>query len=254
MLFRSTVGASADWSRVRFNQDGFDAYLQNFQTITFNPSGPSTTQVRLKTRSDYYGIYATNNFAFNDQLNMTLSGRYNIAKVNLTGFSNDPSLPEPLGNLNGNHEYKRFNPAIGLNYNPMKSLGFYAGYNEGMRAPTPIELSCADELRPCALPAGFNSDPDLKKVVAKTWEAGVRGKLGQDIHWNIGAYNTRTDNDIQFIFSSQSLGYFKNMGETERKGIEIGLYGKVDKLSFAANYGFVDATYQSNFEIGRAHV
>ena len=69
----------------------------------------------------------------------------------------------------------------------------------------------------------ISSDPDLKKVVAKTWEAGVRGKLGQDIHWNIGAYNTKTENDIQFIFSSQSMGYFKNMGETERKGIEINL-------------------------------
>lgn len=248
-----TLGVSADWSRVTFNQDGYDAYLQNYQTITSDPSGPSTTQVRLKTHSDYYGFYATDNFAFNDQVNMTLSGRYNIAKVNLSGFSNDPGLPlpiNPIGDLNGNHEYKRFNPAIGFNYNPIKSLGFYGGYNEGMRAPTPIELSCANPERPCALPAGFNSDPDLKKVVAKTWEGGVRGKLTSDVNWNIGVYNTRTDNDIQFIFSSQSLGYFQNVAATERKGIEIGLHGKVDKLAFAANYGFVDATYQSGFDVG----
>ena len=171
----------------------------------------------------------------------------NIAKVDLTGGNN---VVSDTG-LNGNHRYNRFNPAVGLNYNPNKSLGFYGGYNEGMRAPTPIELSCANESRPCSLPAGFNSDPDLKKVVAKTWEGGVRGKLTQDINWNVGVYDTRTNNDIQFIASPDisGQGYFKNVGQTERKGIEIGLHGKVEKLSFAANYGFVDATYESGFDV-----
>lgn len=244
-----TFGASADWGRVTFNQDGHQASLVNYKTITNQPMSLQN-DVRLKTRSDYYGFYATDNFAFNDQINMTLSGRYNIAKVNLVGNSFDIGLSPQDSSLNGQHEYKRFNPAIGINYNPSKSLGFYGGYNEGMRAPTPIELSCANPDRPCALPAGFNSDPDLKKVVAKTWEGGVRGKFTQDVSWNAGIYNTRTENDIQFIFSSQSLGYFQNVGETERKGIEIGLHGKIDKVNFAANYGFVDATYQTGFDVG----
>jgi len=240
-----TAGVSADWSDVNYNQDGYLANVQGYQTIT-DPSMTLLNYVRLKAKSDYYGFYATDNFAFNDQLNLTLSGRYNIAKVNLTGGTEaDANI------LSGNHEYKRFNPAVGLNYNPSKSIGFYGAYNEGMRAPTPIELSCADPLNPCALPAGFNSDPDLKEVVAKTWEAGVRGKLSQDVNWNVGIYKTRTDNDIQFITDpvSQSLGYFKNVGQTERKGLELGLHGKFDKLSFSANYGFVDATYQSSFDV-----
>lgn len=238
-----TLGASADLSRVRFNQDGYEASLEGYQTITADPINLQT-YVKLKSRSDYYGFYLTDNFAFNDKVNMTLSGRYNIAKIDLTGGTEQDS-----NILNGNHEYKRFNPAIGLNYNPTKALGFYGAYNEGMRAPSPIELSCADPLRPCSLPAGFNSDPDLKKVVAKTWEGGMRGKLSSNLNWNVALYNTRTVNDIQFIFSAQSLGYFKNVGETERKGLEIGIHGKVDKLNLAANYGFVDATYRSNFEV-----
>lgn len=241
-----TFGASADWSRVRFHQDGYPAELINYQTITTGSEADSW--VRLKARSDYYGLYATDNFAFNDQVNMTLSGRYNIAKVNLKGGTEGDDNQDILS---GHHKYNRFNPAIGVNYNPNQSLGFYGGYNEGMRAPTPIELSCADEDRPCSLPAGFNSDPDLKKVVAKTWEGGVRGKLTQDTRWNISVYDTRTINDIQFIASPNTSvqGFFKNVGQTERKGVEIGLRGKVDRLSFAANYGFVDATYQSSFEI-----
>jgi outer membrane receptor protein involved in Fe transport len=240
-----TLGASADWSRVTFNQDSQEAYLENYQTITVNPLATPADYVRLKTKADYYGLYATNNLAFNDQINLTLSGRYNIAKVNLIGGNNDLGP----GALTGNHRYNRFNPAVGLNYNPNKLLGFYGGYNEGMRAPTPIELSCADEANPCSLPAGFNSDPDLKKVVAKTWEVGVRGKLMQDINWNVGVYDTRANNDIQFIYSNASQGYFQNVGQTERKGVEIGLHGKVNKLNFAANYGYVDATYESSFPV-----
>ena len=244
-----TFGASADWSRVRFNQSGYEAYLENYRTIT-EDNATLEQSARLKAHSDYYGIYATDNFAFNEQLNLTLSGRYNLAKVNLTGES---YTLDPLynGSLDGKHTYNRFNPAIGLNFNPTKSLGFYGGYNEGMRAPTPVELSCADPIHPCSLPTGFNSDPDLKKVVAKTWEGGIRGQFNQDIHWNVSVYDTRTNNDIQFIASSTSQvqGYFKNIGQTERKGIEIGMRGKLDKLAFAANYAFVDATFQSSFDV-----
>ena len=246
-----TVGGSADFGRVTYSQDSVQATLVNNQTIT-DQGNISLGSVRLSTRSDYYGLYATDNFSFNDQLNITLSGRYNIAKVNLSGGSDPDGSGFIPGILDGNHEYKRFNPAIGFNYNPSKSLGFYAGYNEGMRAPTPVELSCADATRPCSLPTGFNSDPDLHMIVAKTWEGGVRGKLSQNVNWNAGLYNTDTSNDIQFIASSSTgvTGYFQNVGETQRRGLELGLNGKFDALTLAVNYGFVDATYQSDFTVG----
>jgi len=257
-----TLGASADFGRVNYNQDSIQATIDQVTHETVTDS-PNTAQgnVRLKTTSDYYGLYATDNFALNERWNMTLSGRYNIAKVNLSGASlydnpNYDAILDPIkylvGDLNGNHEYKRFNPAIGFNYNPSKDLGLYGGYSEGMRAPTPVELSCADETRPCSLPTGFNSDPDLHMIVAKTWEGGLRGKLSSSIGWNAGVYNTISNNDIQFIATSAAtpVGYFKNVGETKRRGLELGLHGKFDALSLAVNYGYVDATYQSDFTMG----
>jgi hypothetical protein len=45
-----------------------------------------------------------------------------------------------------------------------------------MRVPTPLELTCASETDPCRLPNGFISDPPLAPVVARTFEAGVRGR------------------------------------------------------------------------------
>ncbi|MGZ8258214.1 MAG: TonB-dependent receptor family protein [Methylotenera sp.] len=245
-----TVGASADYGRTDFTSDSLQATVVGHETVTDDPE-VSVGQVRLKTKNDYYGLYATDMFSFNDQLHMTLSGRYNVARIRLSGLSSDPTLTPTDSDLSGNHRYSRFNPAIGFNYNPSKSLGFYAGYNEGMRAATPVELSCADENRPCALPNAFAADPHLDMVVAKTWEGGVRGKFADNVNWNMGLYDTENSNDIQFIASNATgFGFFKNVGDTRRRGIELGLNGKFDRLSLAANYGLVDATYQSDFVVG----
>jgi outer membrane receptor protein involved in Fe transport len=158
------------------------------------------------------------------------------------------SIAGPQTNsLNGNHKYQRFNPAVGFNYNFDKDNGIFGGYSESMRAPTSIELSCADPSSPCALPTGFNGDPDLKAVVAKTIEFGGRGKLGQNTYWNAAVFDSRLSNDIQFIASSAALGYFANVGNTQRRGFELGGQTKFDKLQLSANYGYVDATYQSAF-------
>jgi len=247
-----TAGASADMGRTNFTSDTFEATVVGSQTVN-DPGVPSPAWVRLKARNDYYGIYATDTFSFTDQLHLTLSGRYNVAKIDLSGITHDDALVPTEVSLSGNHRYSRFNPAIGFNFNPTKSLGFYGGYNEGMRAATPVELSCADENRPCALPNAFAADPHLDMVVSHTWEGGMRGQLADNFSWNMALYRTENDNDIQFISSNATgFGFFKNVGETRRQGLELGLNGKFDRFTIAANYGFVDATFQSEFDVGSA--
>jgi iron complex outermembrane recepter protein len=246
-----TVGASADFGRTTFTSDTFEAMVVGNQTVT-DASVVSPAWVRLKAKNDYYGLFATDTFSLNNQWHMTFSGRYNVAKVNLSGTTHDAAVALPDAPLDGNHRYSRFNPAIGFNYNPTNTIGLYAGYNEGMRAATPVELSCADPARPCALPNAFAADPHLEMIVAKTWEGGIRGRLTDNVSWNMGLYTTENSNDIQFISTGTAgtFGYFKNVGQTRRRGLEMGFSGKFDALALSANYGFVDATYQSDFKVG----
>ena len=160
-----------------------------------------------------------------------------------------------INSLNGYHHFSRFNPSLGLNYNPSKAINFFGGYSESMRAPTPIEISCADKNNPCNLPTGFNGDPDLKEVVAKTMEAGARGKLSlldSNLNWNTAVYNSYNFNDIQFISASATSGYFQNVGKTRRTGFELNLNTKLDKLFLAASYGYVDAIFRSDFDVTSA--
>lgn len=149
--------------------------------------------------------------------------------------------------LAGSHHYHRFNPALGFNYDLGGGQGIFGNYSESMRAPTSIELSCADPNSPCSLPTGFNGDPDLKAVVAKTIELGGRGKIGQSTYWSASFYDSRLSDDIQFIATSNTYGYFANVGRTQRRGFELGASTKLDKWTLSANFGYVDAVYKSAF-------
>jgi outer membrane cobalamin receptor len=135
---------------------------------------------------------------------------------------------------------------VGLSYNPLKEIGFYAGYNEGSRAPTTIELGCANPEQPCKLPNAMAGDPPLKQVVTNTWEAGFRGQAPYKIDWHVGYFHAQNHNDIQFVADNQAgFGYFKNFGRTQRQGVEVSLDRRVENLSIGANYTYLDATYQS---------
>lgn len=175
----------------------------------------------------------------------TIAAPGSVAASNVS-VANGQAGPQ-VNSLNGDHHFERFNPALGLNYNPSKQLGFFASYSESMRAPTPIELSCANPNSPCALPTGFNGDPDLKAVVAKTLELGARGKMNPSLSWNVAIYDTRTSNDIEFLYDTSTTGFFSNVGNTQRKGFELGINSNAEPFKWALNYGFVNASFRSAF-------
>jgi outer membrane receptor protein involved in Fe transport len=118
-----------------------------------------------------------------------------------------------------------------------------------MRAPTPMELTCANPAAPCTLPNAFLSDPPLKPVVSRTWELGTRGMLAVKTSYSASIFRTDLRDDIQFISAPTSnvAGFFQNVGETRRQGLELGLEQGVGKLAVRAAYSYIDATYQSPF-------
>ena len=243
-----TAGFSADLGRTKYKADEQTSNFSQDRGAT--PSSDFARETDIKANNKYMGLYATDIFSVNDKLHVTLSGRYNYVQVrikdNMEADENTGKFVS--GDTNSiKHTFNRFNPAIGVNYNPLATLGFYGGYNEGMRAPTPIELSCADPLTPCRLPTDFLADPILKPVISKTFEAGVRGQINANLKWNASVFRADLSDDIQFISSGNSfnLGFFDNVGDTRRQGIEFGLSGKFEKFNLSANYQFLQATFES---------
>lgn len=207
--------------------------------------------VRSRTRSG--GLYVTDTLSVTDRFAVTLSGRGNRTRTtisDLTGTNPD---------LDGRHSFSRFNPAAGITYRWTDAMNFYGGYSESTRAPTPVELTCADEDAPCKLPNQFLSDPPLKQVVAKGWEAGLRGAIADGrLDWRIGAFRVTNIDDILFQATGgaqSNEGFFANVGDTRRQGLQASVSGTAAarRLTWYANATWLDATYRSAFSENSAN-
>jgi outer membrane receptor protein involved in Fe transport len=99
------------------------------------------------------------------------------------------------------------------------------------------------------LPTTLSGDPYLKQVRSETLEFGGRGYLSPDIQWNASVYNTDLTDDIYFVSFRPERSFFQNIGNTRRRGLEMGLQGKQGKLGFRLNYSLTDATFQDNFQL-----
>ena len=131
----------------------------------------------------------------------------------------------------------------------------YAGYSEANRAPTPLELGCADPAHPCIIAAFLVSDPPLKQVVSRTVEAGLRGTHDLNIGtlgWKLGVFRADNTDDILAIPSPvlQGFGYFQNVGSTRRQGIEAEVSLKSNTLQLYASYTLVDARFLDALQVG----
>ena len=192
-----TVGGASDWSSVDFRQSTELGYLNPDRSVTgvdaFGDGGltggevdgePYDTRVDLEGSIRTWSVYATDTVSIGDAWHLTLSGRYNQTSIRNRDNIEPGGGP---GSLDGDHDFRRFNPAAGVTYNPSSALNVYLGYSEGSRAATSIELGCANPDEPCKLPNAMAGDPPLDQVVTRTFEGGARGHF-RGVSWNAGVF------------------------------------------------------------------
>ena len=242
-----TVGAGYNGGNTHFSQFAQEGIF-DYQRLVVGVE-PFMMRTDINAENSYYNAFLTDTFSVLPWMQINSSVSWNRADV---------KLMDRIGTaLNGDHNFERWNPSAGFTIQPLQAfeikgpleeLTFYGNFNEGFRAPTPVELSCADPEAPCSLPNSFVADPPLKPVVAQTFETGLRGKFSEAFRWNFALYHSQLTNDILFINSagSNQTGYFQNVGTTRRQGGELGLGGQWEALNWFFNYSFVDATYQSD--------
>ena len=248
----------------------FDARVElaDLDPVTRSTAGLGTgafidseaTRVRTDTKSS--SAYFTDTFSITKQLALNVAGRYNDTSIELRDVSGE--RPE----LNGDHGFNRFNPALGLTFQASDQVNLYGSYSESSRAPTPIELSCNESVFElaqqiaiergedpedvdfeCRLPNAFLADPPLKQVVARSVETGLRGRLFEQLTYHVGVFRTENDDDIIFQTTGRSTGLFANVDETRREGLELTLRGAWSGLDWYAAYTFLKATFEDDFEV-----
>ena len=168
--------------------------------------------------------------------------------------------------------YYSFNPSLGVTWQAKEDLNMYANWAQGSRVPSVIELGCAfdetptyiggdlgdkskpenykaksiAENRSCSLPT-LSGDPYLEQIKSTSYDIGLRGNIGNNMQWNLGAYQTDLEDDIYFVAVGGGYGFFDSIGNTRRRGLEAGLSGRSGKFDFGLNYGLTDATFQNKF-------
>ena len=248
------LGTSYDHGRVGYaSSSDLGFWGPEFVLTTFDPSilitSPLDTAPRsITTTNDYIGVYFSDTLDLTSQVHLTVGGRFNYAR--LTELDNTGNFPK----IDGAHVYERFNPMTGLTYEITPKLTAYGGYAEANRAPTPAELSCADPVNPCLIESFLTSDPNLKQVVSRTFELGLRGKETYwndgKLEWSAGLFHAMNFDDILPLAAPETgRGFFANVGDTLRQGVELGMRYTDKKLMVYANYALVDATIQSNVQL-----
>ena len=177
---------------------------------------------------------------------MTVSGRYDDTRIELSDRSGDN--PQ----LDGKHDYSRFNPAVGVTLRLAPAMTLYGSYGESTRAPSPVELACASEDAPCNLPNAFLADPPLEQVVAKSAEIGLRSEGNAGLRWHVGGFYTRNHNDILFQTTGgpqANVGFFDNVGDTLRTGIELSVSQRLQRLRWFFEYSYIEATFDDDFVV-----
>ena len=220
--------------------------------------GPAEIEGKL----NLFGAYFNDNFKLNDNVVVSASTRLNLAFVELIDEFKTSTYTR-IFKVDGDHRYFRANPSIGVVYQTSSGYDVIANYKESNRAPSPVELSCADPAAPCRLPNAFVADPPLEQVISRGIEFGSRGERNSTnytVNWStIGYFNENTD-DILFVSSGTGLssGYFKNFGKTRRYGIDLSYRHRKNKNipgfeEAFLNYSFLKATFQSSHTLPAAN-
>jgi len=221
---------------------GADADYEHVAVRIFAVPGggsPDSLTESVRTNQVNVGAFAGANVEIAPRLTATLAARYDWIRVPFEDLIDSTQ--------NGLHIFRRLSPRGGLTWNNGGGHELFGSVSRGFRAPAVVELGCADPQAACPLPFALGPDPALKPVIATTYELGwhfrpARGRLDA----SADVYRTDVRDDIFFIASTVTGGYFQNIGATRRSGVELALQWRGPAgLRAYANYGYTRATFET---------
>lgn len=181
---------------------------------------------------------------------------YRIGIVTLSGGFRYDYIRIPFENqldrtADTSSSFSRLSPRGGVSVQLTPGASMYASVGQSFRAPAVLELACADETAACPLPFALGDDPPLDPVVGTTYEVGSQYVAGPAIV-TASVYRTDVRDDISFIQSENAVfeGFFDNIGDTRREGVELGLQViPSGRVTLYGNYAYTRATFRTAADI-----
>ncbi|KAK3582176.1 hypothetical protein CHS0354_023710 [Potamilus streckersoni] len=200
----------------------------------------ATNDVRIENYN--FSLFVSDQLELTERLILFLSYRLNFSTVSIKDniFSTEDAL-----SANGNHEFWIHAPSAGLSYEFWNKIFAYYSFSISGRAPTPLELTCANEDAPCRLPNALLDDPPLLAPKSMTHEVGIK-REHTDYSFGASFYWTGVTNDIYFTNTTQTSGYFRNIDLTSHMGLNLTMSLRfIPEITISANYSWNKSTFES---------
>ncbi len=233
---RLIATAGAEWTR-----NDVEIQIREIPNRTFPLIVPATTE-HLETDENNVGAFGEVWWRARPSVALYGSIRFDYVRLPVT------DLLDPSGS--GRNTFAQWSGGAGVSKRLGQGWNTFASYGRGFRAPVILEVMCADPSDPCQLPFELGPDPPLKPVTSDTWQAGLRmtKPRGQA---EVTAFWSEVRDDIFNVTDlvTPTRGYFTNLEQTRRVGVEASLalipLVSLPSLSVRTVVGWTRATFES---------
>ncbi|MCC8534885.1 TonB-dependent receptor [Xanthomonas phaseoli] len=240
-----TAGVTFDRGHVRYRQFARDGWVQPDRSVVADPATDRAFFSGVRGSTQTLGVFLADTWALEDATHLTAAVRWNHVVVdNILSTADDGDRPRER------FVYAKANPSLGLTHRLASAVTLYGSVAQNSRAPTAIELGCADPTQPCRLPTGLQADPRLEQIISRTYELGARWTPSADRNATLSVYRADNRDDILFLRAPDTqLGYFDNVGRTRYQGVDAALHLRSGDWQWSAGYSYLDATYRSDGQL-----
>jgi outer membrane receptor protein involved in Fe transport len=251
-----TTGASLDLSTSKYGANTQEeCHIDESRGVTTDCDLNAVDTAAVKGGATSFGVFISDTVKLSDQTFLSVAGRFNHTSIKntITDYTDaNDDWQEGVDLTEEKSTYTSWNPSLGISHKFGDNLTAFGNWSQSNRAPTVIELGCADKDNPCQLPTGLQADPPLDQVIATTLEAGIRWTNSSGYKLAMSIYQTENKNDILFLpVSTQAgmRGFFDNFAKTRYQGLDINATKSWSAVRLNTAYSYVKATYEAEAEI-----
>ncbi|MBZ0155336.1 MAG: TonB-dependent receptor [Alphaproteobacteria bacterium] len=168
------------------------------------------------------------------RLRITAGARYDTLSHDYTTHL-EPNANRPPDTT---RTFSHLSPKIGFTYDFTESLSGFASYSNAFRAPSSGDLFRGSQ-------GTASTSVNLRSIKADSYEIGVRGGIGQIAAFSASLYYMTKKDDIVSFSPTPGVTERLNAGETEHKGIEIGIGVKpVKDVEVSSSFSYAVHRYK----------
>lgn len=211
---------------------GIDSFYQRDDRKRFNNNQGAREQKVLDQVEAVLsvGSYLRNELRLTDSLDLVGGVRYDRIHYRVDDSHEDD------GDQSGSRTLSKLSGTVGAVVHWDRFLHLYGNVATVFETPTTTELIN----NPSGV-GGFN--PDLNSQYSISYEVGVKGMLKQKFRYEMALFFMRSDNEIT-PFELPGLPqrtFFRNAGESERKGLELSMdFKPVPEVEAALSWTYSD--------------